>query len=57
LPGSLADALNELDKDTVLKDALGPVIYEAFTRAKWEEWDEYRIRVTDYEIERYLETA
>jgi glutamine synthetase len=57
LPGSLADALNELDKDTVLKDALGSVIYEAFTRAKWEEWDDYRIHVTDYEIERYLETA
>jgi len=57
LPGSLAEALNELDKDTVLKDALGPTIYEAFSRAKWEEWDEYRIRVTDYEIERYLETA
>ncbi len=57
LPGSLAEALSELDKDSVLKDALGPVIYEAFARAKWEEWDEYRIRVTDYEIERYLETA
>jgi glutamine synthetase len=26
-------------------------------RAKWEAWDEYRLRVSDYEIERYLETA
>lgn len=57
LPGSLAEALTELAKDKVLVDALGPVAYEAFNRAKWEEWDEYRIRVTDYEIERYLETA
>lgn len=57
LPGSLAEALNELAKDRVLVDALGPVAYEAFNRAKWEEWDEYRIHVTDYEIERYLETA
>jgi glutamine synthetase len=57
LPGSLAEALNELAKDKVLVDALGPVAYEAFNRAKWEEWDEYRIHVTDYEIERYLETA
>jgi glutamine synthetase len=57
LPGSLAEALTELAKDRVLVDALGPVAYEAFNRAKWEEWDEYRIRVTDYEIERYLETA
>ncbi len=57
LPGSLAEALTELAKDKVLIDALGPVAYEAFNRAKWEEWDEYRIHVTDYEIERYLETA
>ncbi len=57
LPGSLAEALNELAKDKVLVEAIGPVAYEAFTRAKWEEWDEYRIHVTDYEIERYLETA
>jgi glutamine synthetase len=57
LPGSLAEALNELDKDKVLVDALGPIAYEAFARAKWEEWDQYRIHVTDYEIERYLETA
>ncbi|MEW5939550.1 MAG: glutamine synthetase family protein [Chloroflexota bacterium] len=57
LPGSLAEALGELEKDAVLKDALGPVTYEAFVRAKWEEWDDFRLRVTDYEIERYLEVA
>jgi glutamine synthetase len=57
LPGSLAEALGELNKDEVLKTALGPNIYEAFTRAKREEWDEYRLHVTDYEVERYLETA
>ncbi|MCC6300264.1 MAG: glutamine synthetase [Anaerolineales bacterium] len=57
LPGSLAEALTELDKDEVVKSALGKATYEAFTRAKWEEWDEFRMRVSDYEIERYLETA
>ena len=57
LPGSLADALTELDHDEVIKSAMGPVTYEAFTRAKWSEWDEYRLRVTDFEVERYLETA
>jgi glutamine synthetase len=55
LPGSLADALRELDEDKVLKDALGPIVYEAFTRAKWAEIEEYRMKVTDWEIERYLE--
>jgi len=57
LPGSLAEALIELEKDDVVKSALGASTYEAFSRAKWEEWDDFRLRVSDYEIERYLETA
>ena len=57
LPGSLAEALTELDKDEVLKSALGANIYKAFTRAKWEEWDAFRTAVSDWEVERYLETA
>jgi glutamine synthetase len=57
LPGSLAEALTELEKDTLLTSALGDVTCEAFTRAKWEEWDQYRLRVSDYEIEQYLEVA
>ncbi len=57
LPGSLAEALTELEKDEVVKSALGPVVYEAFAAAKWAEWDDFRTHVSDYEIERYLETA
>jgi glutamine synthetase len=57
LPGSLSEALRELKKDEVVKEALGPVSYEAFARAKWAEIEEYRMKVTDWEIERYLEVA
>lgn len=57
LPGSLSEALRELDNDSVLKEALGPDVYEAFTRAKWAEIEENRMKVTDWEVERYLETA
>ncbi|MCS6907144.1 MAG: type I glutamate--ammonia ligase [Anaerolineales bacterium] len=57
LPGSLAEALRELEKDEVLKEALGPTTYEAFTRAKWAEVEESRMKVTDWELERYLEIA
>jgi glutamine synthetase len=57
LPGTLAEALSELEQDEVIQDALGPNITEAFLRAKWAEWDEYRIQVTSWELERYLETA
>jgi glutamine synthetase len=57
LPGSLSEALRELEKDQVVKDSLGPTIYEAFVRAKWTEIEEYRMTVTDWELERYLEQA
>ncbi|NIS82159.1 MAG: glutamine synthetase [Anaerolineales bacterium] len=57
LPGSLAEALDALKKDEVLRDALGEEVYEAFVRAKQAEWDEYRTRVMDWEVKYYLETA
>lgn len=57
LPGSLAEALRLLEADRVIVDALGEATYESFKRAKWAEVEEYRTRVTDWEVERYLETA
>lgn len=54
LPGSLAEALDELEKDEVVKEALGPHIYERFIEAKRQEWDSYRLQVTRWELERYL---
>ena len=57
LPGSLEEALVELDKDTVVKESLGSTIYDAFIRARKAEWEEYRINVTDWELKHYLETA
>jgi len=55
LPGSLAEALRELDDDAVIKNALGEEMCETFQRAKWAEVEEYRLKVTDWELERYLE--
>jgi len=57
LPGSLHEALAELSKDEVVKGALGPTAFEAFVRAKEAEWEEYRLQVMDWEVERYLELA
>jgi len=57
LPGTLAEALDALEEDEVIQDALGPDITDVFMRAKRAEWGAYRIQVTDWEIERYLETA
>ena len=57
LPGSLIEALDELDKDPVMCAAIGDTIFDAFKRAKYNEWEEYRLIVTDWEINRFLETA
>jgi len=57
LPGSLPEALRELEKDPVLIDSLGREMFETFTRAKWAEVEEYRLMVSDWELERYLEVA
>ncbi len=57
LPGALDEALVELDKDDILRNALGNEIYSAFRRAKLEEWEEFRIQVTDWEVRNLLEAA
>lgn len=54
LPATLADALVHLKKDKVLQEALGKHVYENFLKVKYAEWDEYRIWVSEWEIERYL---
>jgi glutamine synthetase len=56
LPDTLGEALRELAADPVVRDALGEHVYQAFVRAKQAEWDEYRVRVTEWELARYLET-
>jgi glutamine synthetase len=56
LPGTLGEALKELSSDPVIREALGEHVYGAFTRAKQAEWDDYRIRVSQWELARYLET-
>ena len=53
LPSTLKDALKELKKDPVVREALLRS-YDAFMRAKWKEWDEYRLYVTRWEFEKYL---
>ncbi len=57
LPGSLADALYELEQDSLLREAIGEHVFEAFVRAKRREWDEYRQQVTPWEWSRYFEVV
>lgn len=53
LPQNLLEAIEELEKDELVKDALGPIADE-FTKLKKAEWSEYMRHVTPWEINRYL---
>jgi glutamine synthetase len=55
LPGTLREALDELESDKVIREALGEHVFERFVEAKTEEWDEYRTQVSAWEVDRYLE--
>lgn len=54
LPSSLWEAYHALEKDDVVKSALGNHIYTQFRDIKKAEWDDYRIQVFDYELDKYL---
>ena len=54
LPGSLIEALEEAENSKFLKEALGEHVFEKFIENKRIEWNNYRVHVSDYEINRYL---
>lgn len=54
LPANLAEAIDQLEKDRVLKDALGTHIFDHFVEAKRQEWAEYIAHVHPWEVDRYL---
>jgi len=56
LPGSLSDALDELEKSDLMRETLGDHIFDHFIAAKRAEWDSYIRHVSPWEIERYLNT-
>ena len=56
LPGNLEEAIDALEDDEVILDALGDHVSEKFVEAKRQEWHEYKPVVTQWELDRYLET-
>lgn len=54
LPGSLIEAIEYAEKSEILREALGDHIFEQLIINKKMEWDDYRVRVTEYEIQKYL---
>lgn len=54
LPANLGEAIAETQKSDVVRRALGDHVFERFIALKKQEWDDYRIQVTPYEIEKFL---
>jgi glutamine synthetase len=54
LPSSLYEAIQLFEKSQLMRKTLGEHVFYTLLQNKKKEWDEYRIRVTEYEIERYL---
>jgi glutamine synthetase len=55
LPGTLGEAVDELERDPVIREALGDHVLAHFVESRRAEWDEYRTQVTQWEVDRYLE--
>jgi len=54
LPGSLSEALDELEKDDLVRNTLGEHTFSHFLAAKREEWFDYIRHVSRWEVRRYL---
>jgi len=54
LPGSLKEAIDCALESKLLRETLGEHVFTYLIESKLVEWDEYRVVVHPYEIERYL---
>lgn len=54
LPGTLIEAIAEMEKDPFVQEVLGKHVSERYIAFKKAEWHRYRSQVTDWEINEYL---
>jgi glutamine synthetase len=54
LPEDLYEAIKITEKSDLVKRALGDHVFHQFIENKRIEWERYRARVTDYELEQYF---
>ena len=54
LPGSLFEAIQEMEKSELMRKTLGDHIFNKLIANKKIEWDRFRTHVSKYEIENYL---
>jgi glutamine synthetase len=54
LPETLGEAIDELAGSELARKALGPHIFDRYVELKRKEWDDYRVQLTQWELDRYL---
>ena len=54
LPETLGEAIDELAGSEIMRKALGEHIFTRYVEIKRREWDEYRVQLSQWELERYL---
>ncbi len=54
LPGTLGDAIDLFENSELMKEVLGEHIHSFYVANKRAEWDEYRMQVTEWELDKYL---
>ena len=55
LPTSLFEALNELKKNKLIHETLGKHLFDRYISIKTKEWNEFKMQVTPWETDKYLE--
>jgi glutamine synthetase len=55
LPTTLKDSLEELKSDEVLQRTLGSHVFDAFIELKTNDWNQYCLYVSPWEIMKYLD--
>jgi glutamine synthetase len=54
LPETLGDAIEELAGSELMRKALGEHIFPRYVELKRQEWDEYRVQLSEWEMKKYL---
>jgi glutamine synthetase len=54
LPGNLYAAILETEKSDLVRRVLGDHIFNKFIENKKIEWDNYRVHISQFEIDKYL---
>jgi glutamine synthetase len=54
LPETLGEAIDEFAQSDLMRRAFGDHIFDNYVKLKRKEWDEYRVQLTEWELNRYL---